>query len=194
MQKANFWRESTPPEVKLVRQRSPYSGYKTVSTTTLSEGRTWKEGTRESIRETLKDPIISKLLHRSNLTLAQFETLLIDQLGNDIANKKLTRTEMAQLMRNQDGISRGALNRTLRQARQNVSEAIHTVLLLGYGGMIESPSLAPLVEASERLRSQIAQLKELSAKDEPVYRSAIEALLNSLEDAFRAIYARNRDV
>ena len=194
MQTAKFLRESEPPEVKPTGSGSPYSGYKTVSITILSEERTWKEGTRESIRDTLKDPIISKLLHRSNLTTAQFETLLIDQLGNDIANKKLTRNEMAQLMRNQNGISRGALNRTLRQARQNVSEAIHTVLLLGYGGMIESPSLAPFVEASERLRSQISHLKELSPRNETVYRSAIEALLNSLEDAFHAIYARNRDV
>lgn len=142
----------------------------------------------------VRDPIISKLLSRSNLTLAQFETLLIDQLGHDMANKKLTRDEMAQLMRNKNGISRGALNRTLRQARENTSEAIHTVLLLGYGGLIESPSLIPFVEASDQLRNQVAQLRNLGTGEAELYEANIEALLNRLEDAFQALYKRDRDV
>lgn len=156
----------------------------------LSQTETWREGTGISIRDTLKDAILSRLLARSSLTPAQFETLLVDQLGHDMANKRLTRDEMAQLMRNQRGISRGALNRTLRQARQNVSQAIHTVLLLGYAGLVESPSLAPFVEASEQLKSQTSQLKELSETDLRLYRSAVETLLNSLEEAFAALYAK----
>src|SRR3989449_3288808 len=126
----------------------------------------WHEGTRAVIVETLRDRILSALLERSNLTITQFETLLVDQLGHDMANKRLTRNEMAQLMRNAKGISRGALNRTLRQARENVSEAIHTILLLGYGGLIDTPALAPFVEASELLKSQMTQFAEL-AKDDP---------------------------
>jgi hypothetical protein len=143
--------------------------------------------------EILKDPIISKLLSRSNLTMAQFETLLVDQLGHDMANKKLTRAEMAQLMRNRKGISRGALNRTLKQARVNTSEAIHTVLLLGYGGLIESPSLMPFIEASEQLRGQVSQLKELTGGETVRYVAAVETILNRLEDAFNALYKRDRD-
>ncbi|HEX4921754.1 MAG TPA: hypothetical protein VFV92_13575, partial [Candidatus Bathyarchaeia archaeon] len=96
----------------------------------MGQEATWREETRTSISDTLKDPVVSKLLPRSNLTLAQFETLLVDQHGHDMANKRLTREEMAELVRNQKGISRGALNRTLRQARQNISEAVHTILLL----------------------------------------------------------------
>jgi len=92
----------------------------------------WHEGTRAVIEETLGDRILSALLRRSNLTGAQFETLLIDQLGHDMANKRLTRSDMAQLRRDEKGISRGSFNRTLRQARENVVEAIHTILLLGY--------------------------------------------------------------
>lgn len=125
--------------------------------------------------------------------MAQFETLLIDQHGHDMANKRLTREEMAELVRNQKGISRGALNRTLRQARQNISEAVHTILLLGYGGMIESPSLAPFLEASEQLKSQTSQLRELAGKNDVLYVSTVERLLNSLEEAFEALYARTRD-
>src|SRR5213596_3898216 len=156
----------------------------------LTQTETWQEGTRKSIREILKDPIVSRLLTRSTLTLVQFETLLIDQLGHDMANKRLTRNEMARIMRNQRGISRGALNRTLRQARENISEAIHTILLLGYGGLIDSPALAPFVEASELLKSQMVQFEEL-AKDNPkLYAERADAIIEDLEDAFRALYGK----
>ena len=159
----------------------------------LTKLETWREGTRAEVFQILRDPIISRLLSRSNLTLAQFETLLIEQLGDDMANKKLTRAEMAQLMRNRKGISRGALNRTLKQARVNTSEAIHTVLLLGYAGLIESPSLMPFIEASEQLRGQVAQLKELTGEETMQYRAAVDRILNRLEEAFEALYKRDRD-
>jgi predicted DNA-binding protein (UPF0251 family) len=144
----------------------------------------------------MRDPIVSRLLSKSNLTGAQFETLLIDQLGHDMANKQLTRNEMARLVRNQKGISRGALNRTLRQARENVSEAIHTILLLGYGGLIDSPALAPFVEASELLKSQMTQLGELARDDPRVYRERIDTIIGDLEEAFLALYGKHvtRDV
>ena len=162
----------------------------------LSRSTSWQEGTRASVKGILKDPIVLKLLSRSNLTRAQFETILVDQLGHDMANKQLTRTEMARLMRNQKGISRGALNRTLRQARENVSEAIHTILLLGYGGLIDSPALAPFVEASELLKSQMAQFGELVEADPKLYRERVDTMIEDLEVAFQALYGRRvmRDV
>jgi hypothetical protein len=163
---------------------------------TLSRSTTWQEGTKASVKSILKDPIVSKLLLRSNVTKAQFETLLVDQLGHDMANKRLTRNEMAQLMRNAKGISRGALNRTLRQARENVSEAIHTILLLGYGGLIDTPALAPFVEASELLKSQMTQLEELARDNPRLYRERIDTLIEDLEEAFQALYGKHvtRDV
>jgi hypothetical protein len=144
----------------------------------------------------MKDPIVSRLLLRSNLTRAQFETLLIDQLGHDMADKQLTRLEMAQIMRNQKGISRGSLNRSLRQARENVSQAIHTILLLGYGGLIDSPALAPFIEASELLKSQLTQFAELASNDPKLYRERLDTIVQDLEDAFRALYGKRvtRDV
>jgi hypothetical protein len=163
---------------------------------TLSRSGSWRERTRTSVKDILKDPIVSRLLQRSNLTRAQFETLLIDQLGHDMANKQLTRLEMAQIMRNQKGISRGSLNRSLRQARENVSEAIHTILLLGYGGLIDSPALAPFVEASELLKSQLIQFAELASNDPKLYRERVDTIVQDLEDAFRALYGKRvtRDV
>ncbi len=159
----------------------------------MTQTGTWREETRRSIREILEDPIIAKLLGRSNVTEVQFETLLIDQLGHDLANKRLTREEMAQITRKRKEISRGALNRTLRQARENISEAIHTILLLGYGGLFDSPSLAPFVEASERLRSQTAQLRESAEQNGKMYQATVENLLESLEEAFQALYVKSRD-
>ena len=113
-----------------------------------------------------------------------------------MANKRLTRTEMAQLMRNQKGISRGSLNRTLRQARENVSEAIHTILLLGYGGLIDSPALAPFVEASDLLKNQMTQLGELTHADSKAYGERVDTLIEDLEVAFQALYGKRvmRDV
>ena len=103
---------------------------------------------------------------------------------------------MAQLVRNDRGISRGALNRTLRQARENVSEAIHTILLLGYGGIIESPSLAPFVEASDLLKSQMTQFAELARDDPRLYRERIDTIVGDLEEAFLALFGKHvtRDV
>jgi hypothetical protein len=163
---------------------------------TLSRSGSWRERTKTSVKDILKDPMVSRLLQRSNLTRAQFETLLIDQLGHDMANKQLTRLEMAQIMRNQKGISRGSLNRSLRQARENVSEAIHTILLLGYGGLIDSPALAPFVEASELLKSQLIQFAELASNDPKLYRERVDTIVQDLEDAFRALHGKRvtRDV
>ena len=103
---------------------------------------------------------------------------------------------MAQIMRNQKGISRGSLNRSLRQARENVSEAIHTILLLGYGGLIDSPALAPFVEASELLKSQLTRFAELASNDPKLYRERVDTIVQDLEDAFRALYGKRvtRDV
>jgi hypothetical protein len=88
------------------------------------------------------------------------------------------------------------LNRTLRQARENVSEAIHTILLLGYGGLIDTPALAPFVEASELLKSQMTQFAELARDDPRLYRERIDTLIEDLEEAFQALSGKHvtRDV
>ena len=153
----------------------------------------WHEATRSVMDETLRDRILSALLQRSNLTKIQFETLLVDQLGHDMANKRLTRGDMAQLRRDQKGISRGSFNRTLRQARENVVEAIHTVLLLGYCGLMESPSIAPFLEASERLKGQTSQLRDAVQADPEAYRRTVDSIIDDLDQASRAMFGRNRD-
>lgn len=141
----------------------------------------------------IRDPVVARLLERSSLSEAQFETLLLDQLGHEIANKALTREEMAQVLRKKGGISRGAMNRTLKQARNNVSQSIYTLLLLGYSGLFDSPSLAPFVEASEQLRSQTRELRDLGGSNSSLYWAGVDSLLQKLEEAFKAIYGQTRD-
>src|SRR5712692_2434038 len=97
-------------------------GYETVSSRTLSQHLDWQAEADSVVRETLHDQITVGLRQRSNLTQAQFETILVDQLGNEMANKRLTREEMARLRQTSAKISRGAFNRTLKQSRTNVSE------------------------------------------------------------------------
>ncbi len=134
-----------------------------------------------------------KLLERSNLTKTQFETMLLEQIGSEMANRTLTREEMTRLRRNKGKISRGAFNRTLQQARSNVAESVHTVLLLGWSGLLESPSLAPFVEASERLRSQTDHLREAAENDPSSYRELVDSLLDDLEEAYDALRGKSRD-
>ena len=159
----------------------------------LSQSESWREETRFLLEETLHDRILNALLKRSNLTKVQFETLLVDQLGHDMANKRLTRNDMAQLRRKQKGISRGSFNRTLRQARENVVEAIHTILLLGYSGLTESPSIAPFLEASERLKGQTSQLRNSAMNDPGAFQKTVDSLIEDLEEALDAMFARRRD-
>lgn len=174
--------------------RNPHScGYETVSDGHLSQHLDWKDEADSIVKETLQDQITVGLCQRSNLTRAQFETILVDQLGSEMANKRLTREEMARLRQTRAKVTRGAFNRTLKQSRTNVSEAVHTVLLLGYSGLLESPSLAPFLEASERLRTQTVELKRLSGDNSSEYSRVVAQLLDDLERAFEALFGKERD-
>ena len=159
----------------------------------MSGNSDWKSRVGETMRGTMEDRILSKLLERSNLTKVQFETILLDQIGSDMADKTLTREEMTELRRKGLKISRGAFNRTLGQARENVAESVHTVLLLGWSGLLESPSLAPFVEASERLRIQTEAVKDAASSAGSQYASLVDTLLSDLEDAFDALRGKKRD-
>ena len=160
----------------------------------MTQEQDWRSTTASAIRDTLDDRVLTKLLERSNLTRTQFETILVDQLGSNMANKTLTREEMTRLRLNHGKISRGSFNRTLKQARSTVAESVHTVLLLGYSGMFESPSLAPFLEASEGLRSQVARLREAAGDSPEVEGRLVDTLLEDLETAMDALTGRKRDV
>jgi hypothetical protein len=121
-----------------------------------------KEKAQNWIKYTLEDPMV-KILHKnSHLTKTQLETLLIDVLAENISDKSLKYDEKAQIRLL--AVSRGAFNRSLRQARQNVIQSIYTILLLGYVGILEDTSLEPYIEVANKLQSYIETQRKLVKK------------------------------
>lgn len=104
----------------------------------------------------INDPLSKILLENSQLTKIQLETLLIDLLSERILDKKIDYTTKSSVRLNKK-ISRGAFNRTLQQARINMIRSVMTILLLGYLGVLETPSLSPFLEASNKLGNYIQE-------------------------------------
>ena len=144
-----------------------------------------KEKAQNWLNYSLNDPLVKILSKNSNLTKTQLETLLIDVLAENISDKGLKYDEKAKLRIL--AVSRGAFNRSLRQARQNVTQSIYTILLLGYLGILEEISLEPYLEAANKLKTYINTQRELVKKkpeEEQLKTVALlhEELKNSLEE------------
>lgn len=120
-----------------------------------------KESVQKWITDSLSDPIAKILAKNSNLTKTQLETLLIDILAENVAGKPLKYDEKARLRLLKGEISRGAFNRTLRQAKKNVIESIYTIILLGYLGVFESTQLDPYIEVASKLQTYIKAYKDI---------------------------------
>ncbi len=118
------------------------------------------------LKNSLEDPIVKILAKNSHLTKTQLETLLIDILAENFSGKPLKYDEKARLRLTKAKISRGAFNRTLRQAQKNVIKAVYTVLLLGYLGIFESPTLDQYIEIANKLQEYIDAHKSLPNKTE----------------------------
>ena len=139
----------------------------------------------------LNDPITRILAQNSHLTTTQLETLLIDVLSENIAGKPLIYDEKARLRLIKAKISRGAFNRTLKQAKGNVVKAIYTVLLLGYLGVFESTTLDPYLEIANKLSTYMEAYKNVPNKSDELdehlkvikmIREEIEATLEQLSN------------
>jgi hypothetical protein len=120
-----------------------------------------KENVQKWITESLSDPIAKILAKNSNLTKTQLETLLIDVLAENIVGKPLKYDEKARLRLLKGGISRGAFNRTLKQAKKNVIKSTYTIILLGYLGIFESTKLDPYIEVASKLQTYIKAYKNI---------------------------------
>jgi len=125
-----------------------------------------KDDVQSWIKSSLNDPIVQILVENSQLTKIQLETFLIDILAENIARKPLKYDEKSRLRLLKAGVSRGAFNRTLRQARRNVVRSIYTVLLLGYLGVFEETTLDPYVEVANRLQTYVNTYRNVWEKKE----------------------------
>lgn len=121
-----------------------------------------KEKAQNWLKYSLDDPIVKILEKNSNLTKIQLETLLIDVLVENIADKSFKYDEKARIRFL--AVSRGSFNRSLRQARRNVIKSIYTILLLGYLGILEEISLDPYIEIANRLQTYVKTQRNLAKK------------------------------
>jgi len=138
--------------------------YKSVSLERYSEVEILrlKEEAQKWLTHSLNDPIVKILAKNSHLTKTQLETLLIDVLAENISGKSLKYDEKARLRLS--AVSRGAFNRTLRQARWNVIQSIYTILLLGYLGVFEDTRLDPYLEVANKLQTYMKAQRDLLGK------------------------------
>jgi hypothetical protein len=150
-----------------------------------------KDSVQSWLISSLDDPIVKIIADSSHLTKIQLETLLIDILSEDITGKSLKYDEKARLRLTKAKISRGAFNRTLKQARENVTRSIYTVILLGYLGVFESTTLDSYLEISNKLhmyvdayKNAISQGTDMSERLEVVrlLRQELETSLKQLSN------------
>ncbi len=124
------------------------------------------------------DPVVRLLLDNSNLTRAQFETLLIDYLWRQLSDQTDVMPAKHAMRLGKRRISRGAFNRTLIQARINVIRAIYTLFLLGYVGLFDSPKLEPFLDAADQIRTFVETRSDQSGV---VSKDALALLADSLK-------------
>jgi hypothetical protein len=148
-----------------------------------------KKDIQSWLTNSLNDPISKILARNSHLTKTQLETLLIDVLSDNAAGKPLKYEEKARLRLTKASISRGAFNRTLKQAKENVIKAIYTVLLLGYLGIFESTTLDPYLEVANKLREYITAYNEMPNKSEELneHLKVIEIIREELETSLKQL-------
>jgi hypothetical protein len=125
-----------------------------------------KESVQNWLIRSTNDPIVKILSKNSNLTKTQLESLLIDFLATNIAGKTLSNEEKAKLRLSKAEISRGAFNRTLKQARKNVIQSMYTILLLGYLGIFNNIRLDSYLEAASKLQDYVSAYKDILSNNQ----------------------------
>lgn len=124
-----------------------------------------KESVQKWLIRALNDPMVEILSKNSHLTKIQLETLLIDVLAENISGKTLKYDQKASFRLTKTKISRGAFNRTLKQAKENVTRTIYTLLLLGYLGIFESTTLDPYLEVANKLQDYVEAYRNIVNKN-----------------------------
>lgn len=101
--------------------------------------------TEELRQKWLQDPFLKLLASRCSLTERQLEALLIEA-SEDAEDLRLA--EKARIM----GITKGSYARILSQALGNISQALFTVILLSYLGLLKDDKKRWLIELGEAVR------------------------------------------
>ncbi len=144
-----------------------------------------KDNVQIWLKSSLNDPIADILAKNSHLTKTQLETLLIDVLSENLSNRQLNFDEKAKLRLTKAQISRGAFNRTLKQAKENVIKSMYTVILLGYLGVFESTSLDSYLAIANKLHNYVEACKDASNSERAIddHLKVIETIKEELQNA-----------
>jgi len=143
----------------------------------MSEHQDMVAQARESIRDLTRDPVVKLLLANSHLTLAQLETVLADRSFRENDVRKARRRLYRPSGRN---LSRGAFNRSLIQAENNIIRSIYTVLLLGYSGLFDTASLQPFLELSDTIQGYVQDNRQAGTQDRFVIQQLNARLLEGI--------------
>ena len=152
-------------------------------------------------KQVLKEPILKKLQEGSTLSLAQLETLLIDLVVEDNYGSHITYEDKASYRSKSGsrsrGVSRGAFNRTLNQARRNVTRCLYTMLLLAYLGLFDSTVFRPFEVVAtrigdyRRIRDILAGKTELSKEDLETVTVTEKTIMSFLEELSSALVLKS---
>ena len=142
-------------------------------------------------RQILREPILKILLQQSNLTKTQLETLLIDIIIEDRYGEHIPYRDKAQIRSQKkdtkEGITRGAFNRTLKQARKNITKCMFTMLLLAYLDLFSYNIFRPFEETASnlaeyrRIREILAEKEELTPEEFESYKVMERTILTTLD-------------
>jgi hypothetical protein len=158
----------------------------------LSEGKETIKQLTTGARQVLREPILKKLQEGSVLSEAQIETLIIDLVVEDSYGSHITYENKAsyrsKLGTRSRGVSRGAFNRTLKQARRNLTRCFYTMLLLAYLGLFEHTIFRPFEEVAarigdyRRIRDILAGKAELTAEELESVRVTERTIMSALDE------------
>ncbi len=145
-----------------------------------------------STKQVLREPILKQLQEGSVLSKTQIETLLIDLVVEDSYGSHITYENKAsyrsKLGTKSRGVSRGAFNRTLKQARRNLTRCFYTMLLLAYLGLFEYTIFRPFEEVAarigdyRRIRDILAGKTELTAEELESVRVTERTIMSALDE------------
>jgi hypothetical protein len=160
--------------------------------TDLQSNRKIMREAASSARQVLQEPILKLLMRESNLTETQLETLLIDLVIEDSYKFHITYDDKASFRSRAGtrtrGVSRGAYNRTLKQARKNVTRCLYTMLLLTYLGLFELTIFRPFEEVAarigdyRRIREILAGKSELTQEDLETVKVTERTIISILDE------------
>ena len=130
------------------------------------------QNVKNMIQKAFQDPITDLLLKKSNLTTAQFETLMIDLLIDIMSDEKIHFKEKTLFRMKK--VSRGSFSRTLSQARSNIISSIFTIILFSYVGIFDVNPFEEYENLSVKLREYLIAIEKSDPKYSKILLKRIE--------------------